>query len=1153
MQYEFGAFSFDTESRVLSGDAGEIVLRPKVFALLSLLIAERNRIVSKEELFEQIWPGVFVGDATLNTCIKQARHAVGDSGELQAVIRTFHGHGYRFVAPVREQDDSEAALSGEPLPDSAPPASPAVPPGSAEGTTTGREHKQVTVFDCALCDAVHLAETLGPEAMDDLAQQVVLIAERCVERYGGTTTQRRGDGIVALFGAPRAYEDHAWRSVAAALDAVAETSRDAPGATIAVGLHSGPVIVGPAADDPTRIFTAVGETTIGAQSLRQAAAGGGIYASDDTHALVQGEVTADPPEDMNGVFVISGLESPAPGVTQRGGRALSHFVGRDRELAMIRDRLDIAARGDGQVIGIVGDPGVGKTRLIDEFERSAGHQVRIYRTRCLSYATASPYMPIRRLVRQFCGAKDNDVPEQTAQKLLSLLGEAGLDSSGTVALFAQALDLPLPRDAIADLDAEDQRAQIFDRLYDLVAHVVGRRPVVIVFEDAHWIDATTEAWLSRLITRLSSLNLLLLVSSRPGYQAPWLTRPGVTQIALAQLTPDDGTQLVQSLGPGADMTAAEIATIVAKAQGNPFFLEELTWSMASGQLDHDAVPQTVQAVLAARIDQLSVGDKRLLQIASVIGAEIRVSLLALVDDMTDAERQAAIERLQAADFLHEGGMSAERILVFKHALTEDVAYLGLVSRERQSIHRRVADALAAEFPALARSRPELLAFHLSEAGETVRAIEQWRLAGRHACERSADREAIDHFDAALSLTDDLPDDDAKVKQQLGLLLDLGVSLQNVYGQGAAAVGQVYLQANGLTTKAGSFRQKFQALWGLWTHRQSRGELNAAKALSLRLIEIADEDPELLLQAHHAAWTSARIRGEHGEALEHSAAGVAMSIGAVSSPPFYPFGGHDPVVCALGARAIALWQVGQGEQSASELADSLSRSEQIAHPVTTAHALVNAVELHLMQRDVTALAGTIGPLRDISDAHDFAMAGAVGEFAQGWYEYQSGPTRAGIDHMEQALSRMKSLGRIYQEPYYVALLAEATAAVGRGEQARAQLHDVLDGLSENGKHHWAEAEVIRLDGHVVLTSFGDSARAEDLFRQAIAVCQAQGALALELRTTVSLGQLLAESGREKEAVSLLNQLIERFPEPPQGPDAKLASALFPAALMEAYRT
>ena len=799
MHYTFDRFVLDMKRRELMTVEGVVPLRPKVFGLLAYLIAHRDRVVPKRELFENLWPDVHVGDATLNTCVRSLRQAVGDNGQSQRIVQTKHGHGYRFVAAVEERGDERERESSRPkqrpVARDAAPAEPAeraaasdiVPPAPAAMArfSTGKEHKHVTVLHCTVTNASKLAAGADVEAADEAMEDFLVTAQRAIARYGGAVSQWLSDGVVALFGAPQAYEDHARRAVSAALELQEELrgnrGENPKGLCAGIGIHTGPVVACALPGDSGQIYTAFGLTTETARTLREIAPAGGVLVSDTTFEIVRSEVRAEafPVESPDGanepsVYLVHALTARHAGVPRRG-RGLTRFVGRDRELGFLSERFDRLKEGGGAVVGIAGEPGIGKSRLVREFMQSIDQATtNLLQANCLSYASVSPYMPIKRLLQGFCTRQDaagSDEPVAQSQALLETLG---IDLPNALPLLNRLMDLPVGPGLLDGLSAVDSRTQTFALLHRIFRGIADQRPTLVVIEDLHWIDPTSEEWLSELVSRLAGMKLLLVTTYRAGYRAPWLDSSAATQIALDALPARLSTALVQSL-PAADaLPERAVDKIVAEGQGNLFFLEELAWSWLEDRSD---LPSSVKDVLADRIDRLTPADKALLRIAAVIGTEVPVDLLSHIDDLEDAEREACLERLQTAEFLYERSAPPNRVLVFRQALAQYVAYSGLVRRSRRAIHRRIADAMQIHFRSLVDAHPELMAHHLAEAGDAEMAILHWRLAGLATAKSRAHFEAVPHFERALQLLDGLERTPDRLRQRISIVDEMTPSYQ----------------------------------------------------------------------------------------------------------------------------------------------------------------------------------------------------------------------------------------------------------------------------------------------------------------------------------------------------------------------------------------
>jgi DNA-binding winged helix-turn-helix (wHTH) protein/class 3 adenylate cyclase/tetratricopeptide (TPR) repeat protein len=776
MRYGFGDWVLDTLRYELQR-AGEVVpIRPKVFQVLAYLLTHTDRVVSKQELLEQLWPGQFVEEATLNSCVMALRKTLGDSGQTPRLVHTVRGRGYRFVAPVEEGEQVPLAprlLSG-PLPA-------AERPGDRWGTASGRdtsaaavpsvegELKPVTVLCCAPVDAPTLAAHLGPEALYHLLQAWMTLAQEVVLHYDGTMIHSTGEDFTALFGAPAAQEDHARRAVLAALDLHRRLRTHpalhayVPGGafTVRMGVHSGLVVAGALGSEAHRLYTAVGAPTHLAMRLRQHAAPGTILMSAATYGLVQREVQSETygTLDMAGmsmpVYTVRGLQQRRAGVAGHGTRVLSHFVGRERELALLHACLTQVAQEQGQVVGIVGEPGLGKSRLLYEFRQSLGGQaVTYYEGHCLPYGQSTPYLPVRDLLQQYCGISETDHPEAITATVSRCLQEAGLGPEEALPVLLQLLDVPVVATSFTQLSPEARKARTFTVLHQVSRYAGQRQPLVLAVENLHWIDAISEEWLTTLVERLASTPVLVVATYRPGYRPPWLGQSAATQVALSRLTPRDSLTVVQSVLQTMSLPEGVHQEIVAKAAGNPFFLEELAWTIREHGTPHTplALPATVQAVLASRLDRLPPAEKSLMQTAAVIGTEVPLPLLQAVSGLAEDVLQQYLRRLQTDEFVYETRLVPVPVYAFKHVLTQEVAYNSLLSTRRTRLHTAIGLAMEALYQERLAERYEDLAHHFSRGEAWEKAFIYLGKAGDKARQSYANQEAIAFYTQALEVS-----------------------------------------------------------------------------------------------------------------------------------------------------------------------------------------------------------------------------------------------------------------------------------------------------------------------------------------------------------------------------------------------------------------
>jgi class 3 adenylate cyclase/tetratricopeptide (TPR) repeat protein len=622
--------------------------------------------------------------------------------------------------------------------------------GAVEG-----ERKLVSVLFCDIVRSSALAAELGPEDFHLVIDRFFRVALGEVHRYEGTVNQFLGDGFMALFGAPLAHEDHPRRAVLAALGIGGRAE-----VPVRMGINSGLVVVGTIGDDLRVDYTAFGDTTVLAARLQAAAEPGAILVSQQTADLVSGYFQL---EEVAPVQVKERMVRPlrVVGLGSRTGRiaagdVLSPFTGRDRELAELQRVLEVAAGGEGQVAGLVGDPGLGKSRLAWEFRRLAEPQVAVLEGRCLSYGASIAYLPLFELVRNACGITADDAPDRAASKIELEVKALELDVS-MAHFLRHAFGLPTGDPGLAGLDPRAVRARTFEALRALLVATAARRPLVVLVEDLHWVDQTTEDFLAEFAGELPSVPVMLLVTYRPGYSPPWIGRSYASQLALRPLSPAASETIVASILAGGG--AGTAAAIAERGEGNPFFLEELARAsreQAKGPPDL-TVPATVQEVLAARIDRLTADQKAALQVAAVLGREFPFDL---AEEVWDGEGplEARLQELKDLEFLRERHTATERTFVFRHALTREVGYDGMLQARRRQLHGRAGTALEYSKASQRFEHCELLAYHYSRSADPARAIPYLAIAGDRARDRYANEEAIAAYSQAIGLIEQLDDD-----------------------------------------------------------------------------------------------------------------------------------------------------------------------------------------------------------------------------------------------------------------------------------------------------------------------------------------------------------------------------------------------------------
>jgi predicted ATPase len=590
--------------------------------------------------------------------------------------------------------------------------------------------------------------------------------------------------------------------------------------------------------------------------------------------------------------------------------------------------------GHGQVVGIAGEPGIGKSRLLYEFRQQVRHKPCTYLAgRCVSYGQATPYLPLLDLLHQACGLTESDATDGMITKVRHFLQAVGMEPEEWEPYILRLLGR---EDGTAHLDTlspQVLRARTFEALLQMQLHASHQRPLLLEVEDVHWIDPTSEEWLMALVERLAGAPLLLLLSYRAGYQPAWMGKSYATQLALQRLTTDESRRIVRAVFQTRSVSEDLVQTIEVKGEGNPFFLEELAHAVAEQGDAHPTLvlPETVQAVLATRLDRLPPEAKTLLQVAAVVGREVSSSLLQAVKALAEVPLRQRLARLQEAEFLYEARPVPELVYVFKHALTQEVAYQSLLRNTRQQYHQQIAEVLMRQFPNLVETQPEVLAHHYTEAGWHEQAIPSWQQAGEHAAARSAHREAVAHCTRGMEVFTLLPDTPARAGYELGLHLTLSPSLVVTRGPSASEVGHVCTRARELCEQVGDTVQLSKVLMGLFGFHGVRGELQAALERAEDLLQLAQREHDDFLHciAHYAMGFALFFRGQLVPARANFEQALALYDPQQHRDRDLLGGFQDHVVSCLSHLTLSLIVLGYPDQAVTCIREALSRAQELA--------------------------------------------------------------------------------------------------------------------------------------------------------------------------------------------------------------------------------
>jgi transcriptional regulator with AAA-type ATPase domain/predicted ATPase len=842
--------------------------------------------------------------------------------------------------------------------------------------------------------------------------------------------------------------------------------------------------------------------------------------------------------------------SPIPLLpTEQRVPSRSPFVGREQELMLLQAVLDQVKLGQGQVVSLVGTAGMGKSRLLEEFrEHLSGHRVTYVEGQCLAYGIAMPYLPVANLLQDHCGINADDPPEVLISKVSASLERTGLEPDTSLPYLLHLLGVPAGTDRIAGLSADPRRAHTFETFRRLFFATSQQQPLVLAVENLHWIDPTSEALLASFVEGLAGVPILVLVTFRPGYRPLWGDRSYASQIALQPLASKASRRVIQAVLADRTLTPTLEQQLLAKAEGNPFFLEELAHTVREHGAEYLtlAVPDTIQAVLAARIDRLPTTEKQLLQAASVIGKDVVVPLLQALVAQPEDMLEHGLAHLQAAEFLFPRSFGPSLTYTFKHILTQEAVYQSIPGPTRRRYHQQVAQALAERFPTMVATQPELLAYHYTEAGLGQQAIELWQLAGQRALERSANLEAISHLTRGLEVLKMLPDTRERARQELDLQTALGPALIASKGYAALEVEYTYARAHELCREVEEAPQLVLVLFGLRLHYQQRAKFRPAQALEVQLYELAQrrQDPALLIMSHQALGTSKYWLGEFAQARTHLEQGIALydptqhralSFGAI----------QNPGVTCLAFAGRVLWTMGLPDQALRHCDEALTLAREQAHPFTLVYALACAAVLHQLRREWSAAQERAEAMIALAREQGFTLWLAMGTILSGWAMAAQDQREQGVAQLCQGLAAYRATGTELAQSFWLALLAETHLNGGAHREALRIIAEALAAVHKTGERCF-EAELYRLQGELLLAlPAKPHAEAEAAFCQALTTARRQQAKSLELRAAMSLSRLWQAQGKCDEARQLLRQTYGWFTEGFDTVDLLEAKALLAA--------
>jgi len=1042
----------------------------------------------------------------------------------------------------------------------------------APGASRQAERRQLTVLFCDLVGSTDLARRLDPEELGGMMHVYQGACAEVVRGWDGYVAKFMGDGVLAYFGWPRAHEDDAERAVRAGLAVVeAVASLKAPcgeSLSVRVGIATGPVVVGElVGEGAAQEEAVVGETPNLAARLQALAEPGTVVIGEATRRLLGGllDLLDLGPQRLKGftepvsAFRVVG-EGRAEGRFEalRGGH-LTPLVGREHELGFLLERWAWARDGEGQVVLLAGEPGVGKSRLVRALRERLGAEPHTPLSHyCAPYHVTTALHPVIELLSRAADLARDEPPEQQLTKLGALLAPSSECVDEAVALIAALLAIPTGERYSLPTDLAPQRLKqrTFEVLLDQLEGLAAARPVLAVYEDVHWSDPTTLELLDLVIERVQRLPVLVLITFRPEFRPPWGGRGHVTQLPVNRLGRRQAAAIVERVSGGRALPPEVLEQIVLRTDGVPLFVEELTKTVLESGLLQDAgdryeltgplpplaIPATLQDSLMARLDRLATV-REVAQMGAVLGREFSHELLAAVAPLGDNELRSALAELVAAELLLRRGTPPNAAYSFRHMLVQEVAYQSLLRSRRQLLHARVATTLEERFPEVASVEPEVLAYHFTEAGLAEPAVAYWSRAGHRAAERSAYAEAMTQLKQGLEVLRTLPAGAERDHQELDLLTALGSILISTKGHPSPEVAGLYLRARELCHALGDTPHLGPVLQGLRIHRLLRAELGLAREAGEELLALADRagDDGYRLEAQRALGVVSFYIGDLVAAHDFFAAALALYDAEVHRAHALRYE-DDPGMTCLGYLGRTLWLRGYPEQALRPVGEAVELARGLAHPPSLAEASAWQADMSLLRRETDLCREQAGAALALAREHGFPLWTALSGASWGWAETHASEEGTGITALRQALDGLQGIGDRLFRPYYQALLADALWRLGRPQEALAELDQAKEWAYGTEARYW-DAELHRLRGEILATLDGAAPpQAEGYLRTAIDIAQGQNAKSLELRAATGLARLWAEQGERHRAHDLLAPVYGWFTEGFDTDDLKEAKAL-----------
>jgi class 3 adenylate cyclase/tetratricopeptide (TPR) repeat protein len=1002
-----------------------------------------------------------------------------------------------------------------------------------------------------LVGSTQIAARLDPEDWRDIDAQYQKAATAAITRFGGQVANYLGDGLMVYFGWPQAHENDAERAVRAGLaivDEVAALNERLANAkhkvqlSVRVGIHTGSVVMGASGTEAG----AFGEASSVASHIQTAARPDSVLITSSVHQLVSDFFLV---EDR-GALRIKGLDEPVPvyavvqhAVGHRGSRGLAArtmtpFVGRGDEMLLLLNRWERAREREGQLVLVVGEPGIGKSRLVDEFRaRIADQPHRWIECAGDQLLQSTPFHVVAQLLEQMVGWHIGENPRERIVRLERMLESARIKLNEAVPLIAEMVGLNVgDRYARLTLAQDQRRKRLLATLTALLLNTAHVQPMVVAMEDLHWVDPSTLEVMQTLAEQAATVPLMLLYTARPEFRAPWPMRAYHAQVTLTRLNDQDTREMIAGVVAREALAPDLVDAVVRRTDGVPLFAEELTRLMLEGDSRSAAhqIPATLRDSLTARLDRLGFA-KEVAQVAAVIGREFSYELLRTVSGMTEENLQAALEKLADAELIYARGIAPDATYQFKHAFIQDAAYEALLRSRRRELHHRVAQAITNDLPAAEEEHPEVVARHWASAGETERAVVSWRKAADSAFERHAFKEAEEAYRRALDLVATLPESRERDSRERELMNRFAQVLQVTQGWAAPEAASAAARARELAERSGDLTQQVLQMTGSFATVLTKGDLRGASKVADEILELAEREgsPTTLGSAHACQVTVCYCRGDLAKAEAHFISGAEMFEASTKVVP--------SVLGSFGVASHVAWMLGNAETALERMRHAIATAVALKSPFELAYAQYLAAALQLFLREFADAKAVAQAAVALADEHGYRQYGSGARIFLGLAETALGSRAEGMPKIEAGLLGLVESETKIMTTLYLSWIGVAQWLDGNIPQALATMESALE--ANPWELSW-RPDTIRLRGELH-RKLGHPEEAERDFREAVALAHSIGAKAWELRAAMSLARTLRKRGHTAEARELLTPLYHSFTQGFDTPDLKDAQSLLAA--------